>query len=71
MPLLYFGGSCHPQPVHCTDLVDASESCWGGKKQSSYCSASEANEEGGSFCSDSLALSLPSESLVADGLVLV
>ena len=30
----------------------------------SYCSASEANEEGGSFCSDSLALSLPSEPLV-------
>ena len=21
------------KPVHCTDLVDASESCWGGKKK--------------------------------------
>ena len=31
----------------------------------SYCSVSEVNEEGGSFCSDSLALSLPSELLVA------
>ena len=30
---------------------------------SSYCSASATSEDGGSFCSESLALSLPSESL--------
>jgi len=39
MPLFFFGGSATPiasKPVQRTDLVDASESRWGGKKNVVY-----------------------------------